>query len=191
MASPTAKVRQDGTLGDIRVGLDVLKSLLRKKYFYNYHVHLDGDAVYELAMAVVDQRQPIQHPPAMLRSLLARLTGSPRATWRFDGLEAFNEYDEFAFINSMAALLPQVIYTTFTFTLASPTSSSARVIPLLQRPCYGRLRARTCLSSSAGRPTFKAASGEFKRRQPASAPSEAGLLRKKRKPRDAGLVLER
>lgn len=78
MASPTAMARQDGTLADIRVGLDVLKTLLRKKYFYNYHVHLDGDVVYELAMAVVDQRQPIQHPPFMVRYLLARLTGLPR-----------------------------------------------------------------------------------------------------------------
>ena len=84
MASPTAKVRQDGTLGDIIVSLDVFVSLSRNRYFYNYHVHLDGDAVYELVMAVVVRRCPIQHPPSMLRYLLARLTGLPQVTWRFE-----------------------------------------------------------------------------------------------------------
>ena len=50
------KIPQDGILDDIRTGFDVLKSHFCQRYFYNYHVHLDGDAVYELVMVVVVSR---------------------------------------------------------------------------------------------------------------------------------------
>ena len=80
---------------------------------------------------------------------------------------------------SMAALSPH-IYTTFTFVrIPSILVSAGNFSQTTVRATAGLGHALVCHPPSTGRSTFKAATGDFMRRQPPSAPSsEAGLLRK-------------
>lgn len=77
---------------DIRVGLDVLKSTFALEYFYNYHVRLNGDAVYERVGEgsrgpASTNPTPAFHAQVPTRAFNWLTTGLPQVTRRFETVE--------------------------------------------------------------------------------------------------------